>query len=970
MAAPELLDGIKYGFLDNTVLSEERYKPALLINDYEQGEKVLTSIVSELKNCDEFFFSVAFITESGVTVLLQELLNLQKRGIRGKIIASQYQNFTQPKALRKLLKFDNIELRIVTDDKNMHTKGYIFRHGNEYTSIIGSSNMTQNALCENKEWNMKVISTKDGGITLDALKEFNKLFEIATPVDEEFLKAYELIYSKKQELYRLTDQQYKENVIDVNEKVYPNLMQVTALQNLDDLRKEGQKRALLISATGTGKTYLSAFDVNAFDAKKFLFVIHREQIAKAALKSFKRVVGNDVSMAIFSGNAKDYDADYLFATIQSLSKDDVLSKFAPDAFDYVVIDEAHRSGAATYQKVINYFKPKFLLGMTATPERTDGYDIYSLFDHNIAYEIRLQDAMKEKLICPFHYFGISDIEVDGKPIDDSADFNNLTSDERVRHIIEQANIYGFSGDRVKGLIFCSQNEICKQLSEKFNALGYRTVALSGSNSQDERADAVKRLEQDEYDGGLDYIFTVDIFNEGVDIPAINQVIMLRPTASAIIFVQQLGRGLRHYTDKDYLTVIDFIGNYDKNFLIPIALSGDRTYNKDTVRRYVAEGNCVIPGCSTVNFDEITAKRIYESIDAANFNDVRLIKESYKQLKYKLGKIPSLMDFEIYGEIDPIRIFDNKSLGSYYTFLKKYEPEYEVSLSSKEEEFIKFVSIKLANGKRPHELILLSKALQNLDSTSLVCDTEQALESDYMINITPYTRTNLVNVLTCNFASGSAKDTFKNCVFIEPAGSDYKLSTSFKELLKNKNFFDTLKEVVDFGLYKNRKYYPENYKGTPFQLYAKYSYEDVCRLLEWEKNEVSLNIGGYKYDRVTHTYPVYINYDKNEDIQDTIKYEDHFTSQTNLIAISKSNRSVDSDDVQNALHANERGITMHLFVRKNKDDRISKEFYYLGVMHATGYTKEFVMPNTTSSAVEIGYKLETPVRRDLYEYIVE
>ena len=968
MGAPELRSGIEYGFLDSSIAAEEHYKPALLVNDYEQGEKVLTTISSELKTCDEFMFSVAFVTEGGVEVLLMELKDLQKRGIKGRIIASQYQNFTQPKALRKLLAFDNVELRIVTDDKSMHTKGYIFRHGEEYTSIIGSSNLTQSALCENKEWNIKVISTKDGGITKDAISEFDKLFSIATPVDDDFLNSYTLIYNQEQKWAKDSYAAYKEaNLIELNqERISPNKMQIAAMQNLAALRENGESKALLISATGTGKTYLAAFDVNAYNPKKFLFIIHREQIARKAMESFKRVIGYGKNMAVLSGNEKDYDADFIFATIQTLSRDNVLNTFKPDQFEYIVVDEAHRSGAETYQKVLNYFKPKFLLGMTASPERLDGYDIYTLFDHNIAYEIRLQDAMQEKLICPFHYFGIQDIEVDGVSLDENANFNDLTSDERVKHILEESEFYGYSGERVKGLVFCNKNEVCKELSDKFNVLGYRSVALSGDNSQEERLEAVNRLSQDEYDGGLDYIFTVDIFNEGVDIPAINQVIMLRPTSSAIIFVQQLGRGLRHYIDKDYLVVIDFIANYQKNFLIPIALSGDRTYNKDTVRHYVAEGNSVIPGCSTVSFDQVVSKRIYESIDAAKFNDIDLIKESYKNLKYKIGKIPSLMDFETYAEIDPVRIFE--SVGSYHEFLKKYEDSYNIEFTEIQEEMLKFISVKFANGKRPNELVMLQQIVSNANSKSLLSETEKELKGNYEIVLDEHARINLINVMTNQFPTGSGKNTYCNSIFVKPFKGEYTITTVFSDALINEDFKDQVLNLIELGLYKNQKYFGNRYLDTTLQLYSKYTYDDVCRLLNWEKSEVPLNIGGYKFDGTTKTYPVFINYNKSEDISATIKYEDHFISQTVLRAISKSKRTVTSDDVQNFLKAEERGITLHLFVRKNKDDKISKEFYYLGTMHSTGYAEEFIMDGTDLTAVELEHKLDVPVRKDLYEYL--
>ena len=242
------------------------------------------------------------------------------------------------------------------------------------------------------------------------------------------------------------------------------------------------------------------------------------------------------------------------------------------------------------------------------------------------------------MLCPFHYFGITELIIDGNVIDDTTEFKYLVSRQRVDNIIDKIEFYGHSGDRVKGLIFCSRKDEAKELSRLFNERNYHTIALCGDDSQEAREDALTSLEQDEVVGSLDYIFMVDIFNEGVDIPAINQVVIIRPTQSAIIFVQQLGRGLRKAINKEYVVIIDFIGNYAKNFLIPIALSGDRTYNKDAIRKYVAEGNRVIPGCSTVNFDTIAKQRIYATIDTANFSDVKFIKEEYKNLKNMIGSL--------------------------------------------------------------------------------------------------------------------------------------------------------------------------------------------------------------------------------------------------------------------------------------------------------------------------------------------
>jgi len=421
-------------------------------------------------------------------------------------------------------------------------------------------------------------------------------------------------------------------------------MQIEALGNLKNLRVEGKNKALIISATGTGKTYLSAFDAKAFNPKKLLFVVHRLTITKDSLTTFRSVFGNDKTMGLYSGSKRDLDCDFVFSTIQTISKTNHLDNFSKDYFDYIIIDETHRSGAGSYLRLIEHFEPKFLLGMTATPERTDGNDIFQLFDHNIAYEIRLSRAMEEEMLSSFHYYGVTDLSIDNIEVDRKSDFRYLVSNERVERIIEQAKFYGSDNGITRGLIFCSRKNEAVELSELFNSKGFRTVALTGDSNEKERARAIEKLETDNLSEKLDYIFTVDIFNEGIDIPKINQIIMLRPTESAIIFIQQLGRGLRKLDGKGYLTVIDFIGNYENNYLIPIALYGDTSYNKDSLRKLITEGSRMIPGASTINFDEITKERIFQYIDSANMQLFADLKKDYNLLKFTLGRTPMMMDF--------------------------------------------------------------------------------------------------------------------------------------------------------------------------------------------------------------------------------------------------------------------------------------------------------------------------------------
>ncbi|MGL4945850.1 MAG: DEAD/DEAH box helicase family protein, partial [Fusobacteriaceae bacterium] len=586
----QLLGSLKTGFIDYSFLSREDYLPEILVNSPERKIKVLTTIERELKSCDEFFFSVAFVTRSGVAVLIDIFQELLKRGIKGKILVSQYLKFTEPEALKALLKFSNIELKIVTKG-GYHAKGYMFKRGEKYNLIVGSSNFTSTAFSTNKEWNLKVSTTKESYLTKRMLSEFEEEFEKSTLVTPEFIMKYERVYKKakyqamakeqdnimeNEVFYRIESEDEVPYEVVSGNILEPNLMQKEALESLENLREKGEKKALIISATGTGKTYLSAFHVQKVNPKKFLFVVHRENIARAAQKIFEKVIGKRKSMGVYSGNSREISSDYIFSTIQTISRDEHMKKFHPEHFDYIVIDETHRAGADSYKKIMEYFKPKFLMGMTATPERTDGYNIFESFDYNIAYEIRLQQALEAEMLSPFHYYGVKDIYAG----DMETEFEFLNSDERARHIIEKAEFYGCDDGEIRGLVFCSKVEECKIFSKKFNEYGFNTRYLSGGNSEDERRDAINLLESDGRDK-IDYIFTVDIFNEGIDIPKVNQVIMVRPTQSAIIFVQQLGRGLRKSEGKNYLTVIDFIGNYKNNYMIPIALFGDNSYNKDT-----------------------------------------------------------------------------------------------------------------------------------------------------------------------------------------------------------------------------------------------------------------------------------------------------------------------------------------------------------------------------------------------------
>ena len=974
----EILKDIKQGmetaYINGSLASNLKYKPGFVSNNPKEGKKVISSIEEELLRCDKFQISVAFITMGGITPLLQTLKELENKGIPGEILTTNYLDFSEPKALAKLNDLKNIKLKmydVESANNGFHTKGYIFKKEEVYRIILGSSNMTNTALTSNIEWNTKIISTEQGEIAQDIVNEFNELWNSEYALDFEHF--YE-IYKTRYEIIKHQRQEAKKDKIPSFEKytLKPNSMQEEFILNLRKIMEKGEKRALLISATGTGKTYASAFAMRELGFKKVLFLVHREQILKQAKKSYENVFSSNITTGILSGNHKDINADYLFSTVQTLSRENVLSQFDENRFDCIVIDETHKAGAESYHKIINHFKPKLLLGMTASPERTDGFDIYKLFDHNIASEIRLQDALKDDLLCPFHYFGISDLTVDGREIDEKTEFRYLATEERVNHVIEKAEYFGHNGDRVKGLVFCSRNDEAKALSDAYNKRGYNTIALSGSNSQSEREEAVERLEMecDVDENGrpvsnqpLDYIFTVDIFNEGVDIPKVNQVIMLRPTQSAIIFVQQLGRGLRKADGKEYVVVLDFIGNYSNNFLIPIALSGDRTYNKDNVRKYVREGVRVIPGSSTIHFDEITKKKIFESIDKMTTTK-RMLTDKYNQVKYKLGRIPTILDFYKLGEIDPMLFI--KYAKTYDSFLRIVDKDYNIIFTDKEEQILAFVSALIIDGKRPHELLMLKMMLEgtNIEENTFAQQLnkigEKFKKADY---------DSAIRMINLDFVTGSDATKFSDMELVsslELKSGMLKRSLAFVKKLRNVRFREELENLVKYGMMRYKDMY-SNHDENNLVLYGKYSRKDVCRLMNWDRDESS-TMYGY---RIKHnTCPIFVTYEKKDDISESTKYEDQFVNQQTFSWMTRNGVAIDSRESQEIINSEQSGLKIVLFIKKS--DGEGTDFYYMGEVNPVDWRQTTIKNNKGRKLpiMNFLFKLKNSVREDIYEYFTK
>lgn len=983
----ELTQALQTAYIDGNTACNLSYKPQFISNNYKEGKKVLSSIEDELLTCQQFQISVAFITLGGIEPLLQTLKELEKRNIPGQILTTNYLTFSEPKALEKLHALSNITVRMYDVEAaadGFHTKGYIFKKEEIYRIIIGSSNMTNAALTTNKEWNTKVISTEQGEVANEIIREFRELWESS------YTRSYEEFYEQYKEKYTIIKRQReiaKQEKIPSLEKytLQPNSMQVGFIANLRKILAAGEKRALLISATGTGKTYASAFAMRELGFKRVLFLVHRGQLARQTRKSYEKIFANTVTMGLVGAGYQEYDRDYVFATVQTLNRESHILSYQPDTFDCIILDEAHHSSANTYQKIMQYFKPKLWLGMTATPDKRDdaieGKNIYEIFHHQIAYEIRLQQAMEENLLCPFHYFGISDVTVcDEKQLRVKHmahdDFQRLTGWERVRHIIEQANYFGYSGEKVKGLVFCSRIDESVQLSGMFNqcinpSTGkyFRTIALNGEASEEERQRAFERLAMNEEDATadkepLDYIFSVEILNEGVDIVEVNQVIMLRPTQSPIVFIQQLGRGLRKADGKEFVVILDFIGNYNNNFMIPIALSGDRSYNPDTIRKYVISGNNTIPGASTVHFDEIAKEKIFASIDKIRGMKA-IIRESYISLKNRLGKIPYLMDFYENGEIDPLVII--KEFKTYQDFLLTVEKAtYADVLNMQEKTILEYLSKTILSGTRPYELEILKELL-----TTEKVDTrrfEQDFEIQYGIPTNEDSFENAIDVLQGKFVSKDEEYQKYQYIDIIEKPEPHMLHRlrGFADKLKHDEFRKQMEDIVHVGLRRYAdKYATGDRQDAPFVLYEKYSRRDVSLLMNCGRDLSSTMYGMKRIGEDTFIFVTYHKVESTEDkeyVDGKPDYADAFEDNMIFKWDSQMGRGIQSSYVADVVQAKRK----HLLVKKSDAET---NFYYMGQFDVVDVQPAKKRDNTGKERdiAKFQMRMRHPVQEDLLKY---
>lgn len=639
---------------------------------------------------------VSFLMESGVKLLLQDLKEALNRGVKIRILTGNYLKITQPQALYLLkseLK-DKVDLRFYNNpNKSFHPKAYMFYNPIDSEIYIGSSNISRGALTSSIEWNyrfLKSTAPNDFKVFYDTFEDlFNNHSLIIT---DEVLKDYSKQWTRPNIYKDIEKEESKEdNVINIFE---PRGAQIEALYSLEKSREEGFDKGLVVAATGIGKTYLAAFDSAKYN--KILFVAHREEIIKQAAQSFKNVRNSD-DIGFFYSNQKDTKNSFIFALVQTLGKEQYLNEeyFSKDYFDYIIVDEFHHAVSSNYKKIIDYFTPKFLLGLTATPERLDSKDVFALCDYNMVYEVRLKDAINKGWLVPFRYYGIYDETVNYEHID----YKNGKYDDKQ---LEEALMLNKRGEIIlnhylkynskRAMGFCTSRHHAEYMAKVFNENNIPSAAVySGEKGEysEDRNIALSKLTS----GELKVIFSVDMFNEGLDVPAIDMVMFLRPTQSPTIFLQQLGRGLRKFKDKKYLNVLDFIGNYKKANLVPFLLSG-KEYSASECKKN-KQGDYEFPEECIVDFDF----RIIDIFKKQAEREMKVkdkVKEQFEVVSQMLGYRPSRVELFTYIDDEVYQNIKSRAMNPFSNYLEyikendKLTDDEEILYNSRGREFINMI----------------------------------------------------------------------------------------------------------------------------------------------------------------------------------------------------------------------------------------------------------------------------------------
>ncbi len=877
--------------------------------------KFIDKLKSNIDLCQAFYFSVSFIKKPGLKLLAPNIEAAIARGAHGQLITSTYQNFTD---IDSLVFFYDLASRYPDrfschldhecfHDRNgtpvgFHSKGYLFEFSDHRELMVGSSNITVYALLKNIEWDVSVIDD-EGSATYDVAKEeFDDLWRRTLPLTRELINEYKthLFYSIER-----WDMDYD----IVNSEIKPNYMQRRALKELNRVRVMGASRAMVVASAGSGKTFLAAFDALNFNPRRLLYIVHEGSILMKSFETFQKVFGSDHTYGVYNADFKEYDADFVFSTNVTMANS--LELFSKHAFDYVIIDECHHASAETYQKIMQYFEPQFILGITATPERMDGEDIFGLFGQNVPYELRLRDAIINNLVVPFKYYGIRDdlIEYGIQETKGHKFVEQFSDDKHVEFIYQMVEKYRLPGQKLKALAFCRDISHAIRMSQAMGEY-YHTAYLTGKNATGERVRAYHELQDDNAE--LEILFTVDILNEGVDIPGVNMVLFLRPTESQTIFIQQLGRGLRKYEGKQYVTVLDFIGNdYKRSVQIAFAL-GNLSENFVVEKKLVAalvEDDFLSVGLNDygveIHIDDLSKKEILNYIDQVNFNTKQYLEQDYKNFKKYIGSAtyPQHVDY-LNNDFAPdlIKFLQSRVGGrknaSYYGFLQSIGEEGLPSFDERQEAFIKYVSEMLPI-VRPYEYLIIQRLLDGAGKVSKAELTGQLAAT--MGNWNPNA---FEHALKYMLASGYF------------GVEDGELS--FIDLQRGVAFEEYMRDLLEYGLGKyDIDFYGASADET-FHLWAKYRKEQAKQLLL--RNPGDIMKGTEIIDGVTYAYVTVLKSNVTEQLNYADGYIDPDTFQWETVA-NVSDREL--NDLKNSK-------MMHVFVRKVKnEDGILLPFTYIG-----------------------------------------
>lgn len=874
-----------------------------------------TKFIDKLKECidtcDTFYFSVSFIKKAGLQLILPNIEAALARGSRGFLITSTYQNFTDIESLRSFKNLMNkypesFKCHLDVYDKfdngvGFHTKGYLFEFRDRNELLIGSSNITLYALLKNIEWDLSIIEDKNNLTFSEAKKEFYALWNRSLDLTDELIDEYKtkLYYSiERWDMdYDISNNEYK-----------PNYMQKRALKELNRYRAIGVKRAMIVASAGSGKTFLAAFDALNFNPNRLLYIVKEGSILTKSAETFGIVFGSDKTIGLYNKDYKDFDADFVFSTNITMANN--LEMFDKHEFDYIIVDECHHSVADSYKKIIEYFEPDFLLGLTATPERMDEEDVFALFDENVPYELRLRDAIINGLVVPFRYYGIRDDLIEyGLAETKSHKFIEQFSDEKhVDFIRQEIEKYRKPNEKLKALAFCKDVSHAIRMSQAMEDY-YGTRYLTGKNSTGERVKAYRDLQND--NDSLEILFTVDILNEGVDIPGVNMVLFLRPTDSQTVFIQQLGRGLRKFEGKEDVVILDFIGNeYRRSVQIAMALanlSENFVIEKSLIESLIKD-NFEPLGLKEygveINIDELSKKEILGYLDNANFNTKQYLEQDYKNFKKYIGSVdyPSHMDY-LNNDYAPDLIrfmqskLDGKKNRSYYKFLTRINETNLPVFNDRQISFIDYLSEMLPI-VRPYEYLIVSKLIKKAG----MCSIEEL--KDYCIN-----NTKVFN-----------EDQYNHAI-------KYMIKTDFFD--KSDNYFSFrdvqlgveieayLNDLLEYGLSKFDIDY--DLEGNDvFKKWGKYKKTQIKQLL---LQDPEYKQKGTDYGDVTYAYVTVI---KSDSIKDNQKYADGYIDERTFQWECESNIS------ENNLQKLKDCSCIHLFVRKTESEQgVVLPFTYIG-----------------------------------------